>query len=125
MNPFSWKKTRTENRLSAYLDGELGEGEAARVGELLALNPQACQQLRAYTRLSALTRAALAPERIPDAAAFADRLARVLAAPEAASPPRRLPASRVRHLAPAVLVSIGILATAGIALVGLRRRGLV
>jgi len=122
MNGLPWKKRRIERQLSRYLDGELDEAAAAGVGEHLAFDAGIRRQLSAYERVDALTQAALTPERVPDAARFADRLVQGLdAAPEEQQP---VPAPR-RRLKPAVLASIGILVTAGITLAGLRRRGLV
>lgn len=126
MASLPWKKRQTDRQLSAYLDGELDGADAAELGERLVFDADVRRQLRTFERLSALTRATLAPEQRPDSAAFAERLAQSLdTSPADRLPPEESarPAPR-RRLKPAVLASIGILVTAGIALAGLRRRGL-
>ncbi|MBT4497880.1 MAG: hypothetical protein HOC74_09175 [Gemmatimonadetes bacterium] len=124
MNAHPWKRIRFERQLSAYLDGELAADETDAVGERLVFDADARQQLRAYEQLDALTHSALIPAHRPDPEVAAEHLLQAIVADEvdrtaaAEDPPRR-------HLHPALLASIGLLVTAGVALAGLRRRGLV
>ncbi len=123
MRVFPWQ-SREDQTLSAYLDGELDEGAMAACGERLVFDGAFRRKANLLRRVTDLARVALAPPRIADSAALADR---VLAAmgrsrPDRAAapttPPRRL-------LRPAILASVGIAVTVGLTLVGLRRRGLV
>lgn len=124
MNAHPWKRIRFERQLSAYLDGELAAEEADTLGERLVFDADARRQLRACEALDALTRSALVPTHRPDPEVAAEHLLQAIGADEAdpaaaaETPPRR-------HLRPALLASIGLLVTAGVALAGLRRRGLV
>ena len=79
-------------------------------------------RLDAYSRATELVGAATRPPVIPDAVAFADRLMALVADREGrvVESPRR-----PRLVSPAVLASIGLLVTAGVTLVGLRRRGIL
>jgi len=124
MNAHPWRRNRLEQKLSAYLDGELDTEDADAVGEHLAFDADARQQLRTYDQLDALTCAALVPTQMPDPDAATERLLRTIGAAETAPAPSAAPRPR-RHLRPALLASIGLLVTAGVALAGLRRRGMV
>ena len=79
-------------------------------------------RLHAYSRATELVGAATRPAVSPDAVAFADRLMALVADREGrvVESPRR-----PRLVSPAVLASIGLLVTAGVTLVGLRRRGIL
>jgi len=124
MKAHPWKKIRFERQLSAYLDGELAADEADTLGERLVFDADARQQLRAYEQLDALTRSALVPAQRPDPEAAAEHLLQAIGT-EKAAPAASPETSPRRHLGPALLASIGLLVTAGVALAGLRRRGLV
>lgn len=122
MRVFPWR-SREDQRLSAYLDGELDEGAMAECGERLVFDGAFRRKENVLRRVADLAHAALAPARIPDSAAFADRVLEAMGRsrpdPAAApTPPRRL-------LRPAILASLGIAVTVGLTLAGLRRRGLV
>jgi len=124
MNAHHWRKNRLEHKLSAYLDGELDAEGTDAIGEHLVFDADARQQLQAYEQLDALTCAALAPSKTPDIDAATEHLLRTLGAAETVPAPSAVPRPR-RHLRPALLASIGLLVTAGVALAGLRRRGVV
>jgi|AP95_1055475.scaffolds.fasta_scaffold02518_4 anti-sigma factor RsiW len=118
------EKGRSRRLLSDYLDGQLSARDRDQVEEEITLNAAARNRLDAYSRVTELVGAATAPPRMPDAVAFADRLmARVVDRETAVETVARRP-SRSR-LSPAVLASIGLLITAGVTLVGLRRRGIL
>ena len=118
------EKGRSRRLLSDYLDGQLSARDRDQVEEEITLNAAARNRLDAYSRVTELVGAATAPPRMPDAVAFADRLmARVVDRETAVKTVARRP-SRSR-LSPAVLASIGLLITAGVTLVGLRRRGIL
>lgn len=127
MNPFPWRRRPLAQRLSAYLDGELDECETAVTAENLVFDADARQLLRTYGRLDELIRATLAPAWRPDPEAAAKRLLQTLAADEVQPAALGQPSSsHRRNVKPAaILASIGLVVTAGIALAGLRRRGLV
>ena len=118
-----WKNREIERKLSAYLDGELDEREAAELSDRLIFDARFRRQLEACEQVRALADAALIPEDVPNSAAFTDRLMDALAAPVRESQPAR-PPSRSK-LKPVLLASVGILLTAGLTFTGLRRRGLV
>jgi anti-sigma factor RsiW len=124
MNAHPWKKIRFKRQLSAYLDDELAADEADAVGERLVFDAGARQQLRAYEQLDALTRSALVPTHRPDPEVAAAHLLQAIGTDEA-DPAASVETTPRRHLRPALLASIGLLVTAGVALAGLRRRGLV
>jgi len=120
-----WRRHRnTEAMLSSYLDGELDPQELMDVGERIALSPEARRALDAYAAASGLVQAATAPRQAPDPSAAANRIMDRLAREEQVDvrPQRARPR---RHLSPAVIASVGLLVTAGVALAGLRRRGLI
>lgn len=119
-----WRRQRLNARLSAYLDGELDVPDQDEVTDRIVLDATTRATLDAFAAVDRLVDEALAPPHLPDREAAADRLLSLCHAQ--ASPPRaaRLPARR-RHLAPAVVASVGILVTAGVTFMGLRRRGLV
>lgn len=122
MSWFPWSERGKSRRLlSDYLDGELSPWERKEVEEEIALNAAARDRLGAYSRVTELVDAASSPPRVPDAVAFADRLMAHVADREVAvERPRRR-----RLVSPAVLASVGLLVTAGVTLVGLRRRGIL
>jgi len=120
-----WRGRRLDAQLSAYLDGELDLPEQDEVAERLVLDGRCRQTLDAYATAARLARAATAPPRRPDGAAAADRLLARLARGGAGRPVAARPAARRRLLIPALLASVGLLVTAGVTWVGLRRRGLV
>jgi anti-sigma factor RsiW len=119
-----WQKRKTELRLSAYIDGELDEREAAEIGDHLVFDPSFCARLQHYEQVTALANAALAPAQPPDSSAFAARLVEALNADPDPCPSDPEP-STYNRLKPALLASAGILLTAGLTLAGLRRRNLI
>lgn len=128
----SRRRRRLNALLSAYLDGELDAPAQDEATDHIVLDPASRATLDAYAAADRLVGQALAPPAVPDWSAAADRLLSRCRAPE--SPPtassllptrrRHLPTRR-RHLAPAVVASVGILVTAGVTFLGLRRRGIV
>lgn len=122
--PFGRDRNR-DDMLSAYLDGELDPDGDSEVEERIVMEPDSADRLARLARTALLADAAIAPPTLPDPQAFADRLVGRLGqtAPAAPSAPRR-PLPR-RLGSPAVLASVGLIVTAGVTLVGLRRRGIV
>ena len=123
MSWLPWSERGKSRRLlSDYLDGELSARDRDQVEEGTALNAAARGRLDAYSRATELVGAATRPPMIPDAVAFADRLMALVADREGRVVESR---RRPRLVSPAVLASIGLLVTAGVTLVGLRRRGIL
>jgi len=119
-----WRRRRHSAQLSAYLDGELDASSQDEVTDRIVLNPASRAALDEFAAVDQLVELALAPAHLPDREAAADLLLSRCQA--AATPPAAAPAAaRRRHLAPAVVASVGILVTAGVTFMGLRRRGLV
>jgi anti-sigma factor RsiW len=123
MRILPWESNKAESKLSAYLDGELDDQEAAELGERLVFDVEFKEKKEAYKRLFELVDLATSPASLPDSTAFADHLVKNLGGPSPKAQAAPLP-SRSK-LKPALLASVGILLTAGLAFAGLRRRGLV
>ncbi len=112
-----------EERISAFIDGELDDDEREQMAARFALDPQIRQNIHDLRAVDDLVHQALLPPSVPSADLCAqtawchpgDQLLALMPAPP--STQSRVPA--------AVLASVGLLVTAGIAFVGLRRRGLV
>ena len=121
MNLLPWKRRHTGPDLSAYIDGELDAHSAAELSEYLVFDPRLRAERDCLEQISALADAALAPERLPDTEAFADRVLQAIDHPA----PAELPSTSSSRLKPAMLASVGLLVTAGLTFAGLRRRGLV
>ncbi|MFC1526193.1 hypothetical protein ACFL6X_05205 [Candidatus Latescibacterota bacterium] len=123
-----WRRKHRDANLSRYLDGELDGSEMDEVTERLVLDDSSAERLDAYSIVSRLVDLATGPPGMPDSEAAADRvLGRLAVAPAAGAVlsfanPRY---GRRRHLTPALLASLGLLLTAGVTIVGLRRRGIV
>ena len=124
MHLLSWRKRRADQQLSAYLDGELSPQQTAAVGERLVFDRGCRDRLASFQRLAEVVDAALSPPRLPDPTALTARLAN-----QAARSPREHPRlarpGRTWVRPAAVLASVGLLVTAGLALAQLRRRGLI
>ena len=116
------ERGKSRRLLSDYLDGELSARDRDQAEEEITLNAAARGRLDPYTRATELVGAATRPPVIPDAVAFADRLMALVADRDGrvVESPRR-----PRLVSPAVLASIGLLVTAGVTLVGLRRPGIL
>ena len=121
--PFGTNRKR-DDLLSAYLDGELDPDDTDLVEERIVMEPDSADRLAGLARTAQLAAAALAPQELPDAGAVADRLLHHLGQTAAPGTPRRRPSPR-RLGSAAVLASVGLIAAAGVTLVGLRRRGIV
>jgi len=121
---FTWRRRRLSAQLSAYLDGELDRPAQDEVTDHIVLDPDSRSTLAAYAAVDRLVERALAPPCQPNPATAADRLTGRCRMP-GSQPATARPSMRRRHLAPAVVASVGILLTAGVTLVGLRRRGIV
>ena len=121
--PFGTNRNR-DRLLSAYLDGELDPDDTGQVEERIVMEPDSADRLASLARTAQLADAALAPEELPDADAVADRLLCRLGQTAAPGAPLGRPSPR-RLGSAAVLASVGLIAAAGVTLVGLRRRGIV
>lgn len=115
-----------EEALSAYVDGELDPDTAATLGERLVFQPELHQRLHAYERLDLVTRTALTADQRPDPAKAVEAvIQRVQAVAAAPGRPASRPVRRPLYRRPVFLASLGLVVTAGITLVELRRRRLV
>lgn len=108
-------------RLSAFIDGELSDDAREEMAAQIALEPATRRRLDEMRALDRMVAAALQPSFVPDADHCADlalgQVGRLSSTPRPAATSPRVPK--------AVLASVGLLVTAGVAFVGLRRRGLV
>ncbi len=123
-----WQHHTLERQLSAHLDGELPADIADALNERLALDPRALAVLQTLSRVDRLTRLAVTPEARPDLDATIAGLQRRVAAHRVAAAASGTAAAATggwKQLTPALLASAGLLVTASIAFLGLRRRGLV
>ena len=125
MDLFSFGKNKKKDELlSAYLDGELEMDDVAEVEERIVMEPASADRLSLLENAAQLADAAMIPPSVHETEAFADRLMACLGKRSSTveaiqlERPRRLPST-------AVLASAGLILTAGVTLVGLRRRGLV
>ncbi|MBT3345924.1 MAG: hypothetical protein HN712_18090 [Gemmatimonadetes bacterium] len=114
--------TNDDTRLSAFIDGELADEAREEMAAQIALDPQVRHRLDTLRTVDEMVASALQPPSLP----AADHCANVVLASNnhavAASVDSERPTPRVPT---AVLASVGLLVTAGVAFVGLRRRGLV
>ena len=125
MRFFSFGNDRKRDELlSAYLDGELNMDGNAEVEERMVMEPESTDRLALLERTALLADAALVPQSLADTDAFADRLMDQLGQTVTPTPAPRRPLPR-RLGSTAVLASVGLIVTAGVTLVGLRRRGVV
>ena len=125
MDLFSFGKNKKKDELlSAYLDGELEMDDIAEVEERIVMEPGSADRLSLLENAAQLADDAMIPPSVPETDTFADRLMAGLGKSSSIveaiqlERPRRLPST-------AVLASVGLILTAGVTLVGLRRRGLV
>ena len=125
MDLFSFGKNKKKDELlSAYLDGELEMDDVAEVEERIVMEPASADRRAVLENAAQLADAAMIPPSGPETEAFADRLMACLGKRSSTveaiqlERPRRLPST-------AVLASAGLILTAGVTLVSLRRRGLV
>ncbi len=125
MDLFSFGKDKKDELLSAYLDGELEMDDNADVEERIVMEPDSADRLALLEGAAQLADAAMISPSLPDTGAFADRLLTRL--DQRSSAPEAVRVGRGRRLSSsaAVLASVGLIVTAGVTLVGLRRRGLV
>ena len=122
MARFTWRPTAAEQQLSAFMDGELDVQAAAAVSRRMALEPSAQATVSDFGRVDALVRRATQPDPRTDHQASVERM--LAAASRRPAPLPRGPSHR-KLLKPALGASAGLLVTAGVAFIGLRRRGLV
>ena len=118
MSLLPWKRRDLQQQLSAYIDGELDPQKVPSMGEDLVFDRELRDTLADYAHTDALVSQALAPETLPDARAFADAVVETL-------PTEQTNPVHSHRIKPAFWASVGILVTAGIAIAGLKRRGLV
>lgn len=120
-----WHRLSLDRQLSAYLDGELSSEQADALNERLALDPAALALLENLSRVDNLTRLAVTAGAQTDLDDVVATLHHAAAAKAAEAPcPAGSPPGR-RRLTPTLLASAGLLVTASVAYVGLRRRGLI
>ncbi len=127
MDLFSFGKDKKRDELfSAYLDGELEMEDNADVEERIVMEPDSADRLALLEGAAQLADAAMIRPSLPDTNAFADRLVARLGQRSAALEDVLVERPR-RFFSPstAVLASVGLIVTAGVTLVGLRRRGVV
>ena len=123
MSILPWDKKKLETSLSAYIDGELGSEEQTEVGERVVFEPQARELLDLFRRVQGLVDRSAIPERVPPFEVSEHHWERVRVEERSDPAPQR--SSRWRKRNSAAILSVGLLVTAGVALLGLRRRGLV
>ena len=123
MSILPWSKKKLEKPLSAYMDGELDSGELAEIGERVVFEPQARELLDLFHRVKGMVDRAAIPEQVPSRDVAENLWERV--GVEGGSDPVPERGTRRRQWNSATILSVGLLVTAGVALVGLRRRGLV
>ena len=123
MSILPWGKKKRETQLSSYIDGELDSRELSDIGERVVFEPQARELLDLFRRVKDLVDRAVIPEQVPrrDVPGHLWEGVGVEDGP-GPLPERR---SRWRPRNSAAILSVGLLVTAGVALVGLRRRGVV
>ncbi|MEE2726168.1 MAG: hypothetical protein VX792_03780 [Candidatus Latescibacterota bacterium] len=109
---FGKKKQR---RLSAYLDGELTAKQSVNLGEQLAFDADLRSQLADLATADSLVRNTLAPAHIPTPPLI----------PVTEGEATQIDPLPRRRLPFAALAAAGLLATVGITLASLRRRGIV
>jgi anti-sigma factor RsiW len=118
-----WRRRRRGNNLSAYVDGELDWEVSDRVAEELVFDAAAQRELSRMRAVDALVDRVLTP---PTPAADGDAVADWVVSQVGTTPPVASSTPRMRsRWRPAVVASVGILVTAGVAFAGLKRRGLV
>ncbi len=108
-------------KLSAYLDGELGQSEEIKLSDRLVFDADLRDRMNEFTQVDAMTAAALKAAPPRGTACVADK---ILGEVDQMEPIDDLKSGRSK-LKPALCASAGILITVGIAFIGLRRRGLV
>lgn len=123
MTILPWDKKKLETPLSAYIDGELGSEEQAEIGERVVFEPQARELLDLFRRAKGLVDRAAIPDRVP-AREIPEHLWEQVGVEDGFDPGVQR-TSRWRTRNSAAILSVGLLVTAGVALLGLRRRGLV
>ncbi len=123
MSILAWSKKKLEKPLSAYVDGEFDSGELAEIGERVVFEPQARELLDLFRRVKGLVDRSVIPEEVPSREVPEHVWERV--GVEGGSHPVGERGTRRRQWKSATILSVGLLVTAGVALVGLRRRGLV
>ena len=123
MSILPWGKKKQEMPLSSYIDGELDSRELSDIGERVVFEPQARELLDLFRRVKDLVDRAVIPEQVPRRD-VPGHLWEGVGVEDGPGPlPERRSRWRQRHSA--AILSVGLLVTAGVALVGLRRRGVV
>lgn len=123
MSLLPWDKKKLGVPLSAYIDDELDCDKQAEIGERIVFEPQARELLDLFRRAKDLVDRAAIPERVP-AREIPEHLWEPAGAGDGLDTGPRGSSSWQRRNSVAIL-SVGLLVTAGVALLGLRRRGLV
>ena len=123
MSILPWGKKKQEMPLSSYIDGELDSRELSDIGERIVFEPQTRELLDLFRRVKNLVDRAGIPEQVPRRD-VPEHLWEAVGVEDGTGPlPERR--SRWRQRNSAAILSVGLLVTAGVALVGLRRRGVV
>ena len=118
-----WKKVARGYKLSVFLDGELDRPAADRLREQLVFDQRLKYEMRDYTRLDELVEGAFM---VHDQVEVDERVGQIEKALEIDAEPEPVGRQKTqRNIKPALVASLGVLVTAGIALAELRRRGLV
>ncbi len=123
MSILPWSKEKLEKPLSKYIDCELDSEELAEIGERIVFEPQARELLDLFRRVKGVVDRAVIPEEVPSREVPEHLWERV--GVEGGSDPVPERGTRRRQWDSATILSVGLLITAGVALFGLRRRGLV
>ena len=119
-----WRKKELETPLSTYVDNELDTLDLDEIGEQVVFDPEVRDLLDSFRSVKELVNSALEPERVLEADQMVQRLETQVESPTSDDLPRNRRTRRRRSSA-TILASVGLLVTAGVTFVGLRRRGLV
>ena len=119
------RRRKRQQELSAFADGELSQAAADRVAERVVFDDDAHRELTRLRRMDVLVSAALAPA-VPWPDGDTDCNTAAAAAADAVCARLHVTPAAVegsRNWTPAVVASVGLLVTAGVAFAGAKRRG--
>ncbi|MEE3338816.1 MAG: hypothetical protein VX255_20710 [Candidatus Latescibacterota bacterium] len=112
-----------DERLSAFIDGELDDRSREDMAAEIALDPGICVQVQRLRMIEDLAHSALQPPSTPNPDVCAEHVLALATADTGEVAAATSPSNS--RVPTAALASVGLLLTAGVAFVGLRRRGLV